>query len=192
MYTKRNKTLDIISLYSGNYKSEFYLRQISKISKISLKTCQNVLAELEDLRVLKTRVEGKNKYFSLNFDNIQTKSYLLQMEIYKTNLFIEKYPLFNSFLKEISSRQPIIIFGSFAKMEAKEDSDIDLLIVEDKETFLPFHVLPYKIHKITLKDNHFLQSLNEKEPLLEEIKMNHVILNNHSFYVDTMWSIYGK
>ncbi|MEK6904149.1 MAG: hypothetical protein AABW87_01000, partial [Nanoarchaeota archaeon] len=73
MYQKRNKELDIIALYSGNYKAEFYLRQISKLAKLPLKTCQNALINLEKGRILKSNVEGKNKYFSLNLDNIQTK-----------------------------------------------------------------------------------------------------------------------
>jgi hypothetical protein len=183
MYQNRNKQLDIISLYSPNYKAEFYLRQISKLAKLPLKTCQNTLTLLEKMNILKSKIDGKNKYFSLNLDNIQTKSHLLQAEVYKTGTFLEKYPPFKTFLKELKTNIFVVIFGSFAKLTADKNSDLDLLIVSDKEEKLPFHLLPYKIHEIILLESSFIKAVKEQ---------NHLILNNHSFYINTMWENYGK
>ena len=87
MYQKRNKELEVIALYTSNYKTEFYLREIAKLTKLPLKTCQNILINLEKEKILKSKIDGKNKYFSLNLDNIQTKSYLLQAEIFKLDNF---------------------------------------------------------------------------------------------------------
>ena len=192
MYQKRNKELDVISLYSRNYKTRFYLRQISKLAKLPLKTCQNVLIALEKKKILKSHVEGKNKYFSLNLDNIQAKSILLQAEIYKTDIFLEKYSQFKTFLKELNTNIPIIIFGSFAKLTADKNSDLDLLILSEKEQKLPFYLLPYKVHKINLSENSFIKAVKEQETLIKEVEENHIILNNHSFYLNTMWEQYGK
>ena len=191
MYQKRNKELDVISLYSGNYKDKFYLRQISKLAKLPLKTCQNVLINLEKKRVLKSKVEGKNKYFSLNLDNIQAKSALLQAVIYKTDIFLEKYSPFKTFLKELNTNIPIIVFGSFAKLIADKDSDLDLMILSEKEE-LSFHLLPYKVHKVNMSESSFLKAVKEQETLIKEIEEKHIILNNHSFYVNMMWQQYGK
>ena len=192
MYLKRNNELNVIALYSGNYKSEFYLRQISKLAKLPLKTCQNVLARLEKERILKSKVEGKNKYFSLNLDNIQTKSYLLKAEIHKTDNFLEKYPQFKTFLKSFNTTVPIIIFGSFAKLRAEKDSDLDMLSLSKEEQKLPFHLLPYKIHQISLSEDSFKKALMEKETLIQEIMENHIILNNPSSYVNLVWEYYGN
>jgi predicted nucleotidyltransferase len=192
MYQNRNKQLDIISLYSPNYKAEFYLRQISKLAKLPLKTCQNTLTLLEKMNILKSKIDGKNKYFSLNLDNIQTKSHLLQAEVYKTGTFLEKYPPFKTFLKELKTNIFVVIFGSFAKLTADKNSDLDLLIVSDKEEKLPFHLLPYKIHEIILLESSFIKAVKEQENLIKEIEENHLILNNHSFYINTMWENYGK
>lgn len=192
MYKKRNKELEIISLYSGDYKKKFYLRQISRISKLPLKTCQNVLNTLEKNRILKSKVEGKNKYFSLNLENIQTKSILLQAEINKTDLFLEKYPQLKTFLKEIKTNTPIILFGSFSRLSADKDSDLDLLILSEKEQKLPSHLLPYKIHKVNLSESSFIKAVNSQETLIKEVEEKHIILNNHSFYVNVMWRQYGK
>ncbi len=192
MYQKRNKELDIIALYSGNYKAEFYLRQISKLAKLPLKTCQNALINLEKERILKSNVEGKNKYFSLNLDNIETKSYLLKAEIYKTDNFLDKYSEFKTFLKSFNTNISIIIFGSFAKSKADKDSDLDLFIVSEKEQKLPFHILPYKIHQVNLSEESFKKAISEKETIIKEIEENHIILNNHSSYVNIMWGYYGR
>ena len=192
MYQKRNKELNIIALYSGNYKAEFYLRQISKLAKLPLKTCQNALINLEKERILKSNVEGKNKYFSLNLNNIETKSHLLKAEIYKTDTFLDKYSEFKTFLKALNTNIPIIIFGSFAKFKVDKDSDLDLFVVSEKEQKLPFHLLPYKIHQVNLSEESFKKAISEKETIIKEIEENHIILNNHSSYVNIMWEYYGK
>ena len=192
MYQKRNNKLEVIQLYTSNYKAEFYLRQISKLTNLPLKTCQNVLADLEKENILKSEIEGKNKYFSLNHENIHTKSYLLQAEIYKTDNFIKNYQQIKIFLKSFHSSIPIIVFGSFAKLKADINSDLDLLIVSKEKQSLPLHLLPYKIHKIYLSEDSFKKALIEKEALIKEIEENHIILNNHSFYVNIMWEQYGK
>ncbi len=191
-YQKRNKEMEVIALYNGNYKAEFYLRQTSKIAKLPLKTCQNVLFILEKSKILKSKTEGRNKYFSLNLNNIQAKSSLLQAEIYKTGIFLENYPAFKTFLKEINTNLPIIVFGSFAKFKADKDSDLDLLVISKKEQKLPFHLLPYKVHQINLAESSFIKAVKKQEPLIKEIEENHILLNNHSFYVNVMWSIYGR
>lgn len=191
MYHNRNNDLKVISLFSGNYKSRFYLREITRILKIPLKTCQNILSELEKIKILKTKIEGKNKYFYLNLDNIKTKYYLLQSEIYKTDIFIEKYPQFKIFLKSLKSNNPIIVFGSFAKSIADKNSDLDLLIISDKELKLPFHLLAFKPHEIKLTEKTFNNALKQKENLIKEIEENHIILNNHSFFINTFWNYYG-
>lgn len=192
MYQKGNKGLEVISLYTGNYKARFYLRQISKLAKLPLKTCQNTLSALEKSKILKSKTEGRNKYFILNLDNIQTKSYLLQAEICKTDKFLEVYPQIKTFLKSLGTNIPLIVFGSFAKLKTTKDSDMDLLVISEKEQKLPFHILPYKVHVVSLSENSFIKAVKEQETLIKEVEENHVILNNHSFYVNVIWGHYGK
>ena len=192
MYQNRDNKLEVISLFRGNYKARFYLREISRLSKLSLKTCQNVLLILEKAKILKSKIEGKNKYFSLNLENIKTKLYLLQSEIYQTSLFIEKYSQFKMFLKSLQTSVPIIVFGSFAKLIADKNSDLDLLIVSEKKLKLSFYLLPFKPHQIKISEKTFLKAIKEQENLIKEIEENHVILNNHSFYINIMWGQYGK
>ncbi len=192
MYLKRNKELEIISLYTADYHKQFYLREISMLAKIPLKTAQNVLSYLEEAKILKATTKGKHKYFRLNVDNAQTKLYIIQAEIYKTMVFLDQYPLLKAFLKEVSVNSTIIVFGSFARSIAGKESDIDLLIISKEPSKLPLHLLSYRTHKIELSESSFQESIKKQETLIKEIEENHIILNNHSFYVNIMWNYYGK
>lgn len=192
MYQKRNIELEILSLYTKGYNSRFYLREISKICKIPLKTCQNTLNLLEKRKILKSKIEGKNKYFSLNLENINTKFAILKAEIYKTEIFLEKYYEFKSFLKELNANSLLMIFGSFARLKADKNSDLDLFVISEKENKIPSHLLPYKIHMQCLKEESFKKAIISKEPLIKEIEDNHIILNNHSSYVNIVWENYAK
>ncbi len=189
MYQKRNNESMILQLYLGDYKAQFYLREISKLAELPLKTTQNTVLSLEKDSILKSAVHGKNKYFKLNLDNIQTKMRLLQTEIQKTISFLEKYPQLKTFLKSITENNMIIIFGSFAKFTAEKNSDLDLLTVSGE---IPTHLIPNKVHQIKLSENAFLKAVKQQETLIKEIEKNHVVLNNHSLYVNTMWSQYAK
>ena len=192
MEKKRNKELEVIALYLENYAGRFYLRQISKLANLPLKTCQNVVGVLEKEKIVKSKVEGKNKYFSLNLDNIQTKSYLLQAEIYTADKFLKKHPSFKTFLKSVHTSASLIVFGSYAKSTAGKDSDIDMLVLSDKKQDLPFHLLPYETHLLTMEEETFKNVLEKKEGIAKEIEENHVILNNPSYYVNLLWEHYGK
>lgn len=192
MYQKRNKNWEIIALFTGNYKRELYLREMSKLSQIPLKTTQNTLKSLEQNKILKSTQHGKNKYFSLNRANVQTHFYILQAEIQKTEIFLEKYPPFKTFLKGIAIHNPIIVFGSFAKFTADKNSDVDILTISEKELKLPSHLLSSKIQVINISESNFTESLEKQETFIKEIEENHIILNNHSFYVTVMWDFYER
>lgn len=193
MYLKRNNELGVLLLYLGDYRRRFYLREISTKTKIPLKTAYTVLSSLEKKKILKTTVEGKNKYFSLNRENIETKWYLLHAELYKTQLFVEKYPLFKTFLKSLEAKGILIIFGSFAKWTADKYSDCDFLLISEQEEKLPIHLLPYETHKVEMLEESYKKAAEKGEALIKEIEENHVVLNNHSAYVDILWrQRYGK
>ena len=189
MYLKRNNELSVLTLYLGNYSNRFYLREISRLTKFPLKNTQNILNNLEKNKILKSTIHGKNKYFRLNLDNILTKFYLLYAEVYRTMLFLEKYPQLKPFVKELGPT--VIIFGSFAKFSANKDSDLDLLVIENDKK-LPFHLIPFEIHEIKMSKKTFLKALEKQEPLIKEIEDNHIILSNHPFYLEIMWEKYAK
>jgi predicted nucleotidyltransferase len=163
------------------------------LSGVPLKTTSRVLEELEKENIVRSHHEGRHKYFELNFDEIKTKFLIQETEIHRTFVFLEKYPVFKSFLKEIKIIDGVIIvYGSFAEFAATKDSDLDILVISDEELGLPEYLLPYKVHKISLGKREFLSALEKGEPLIKEVIANHIILYNHSFFTDMLWWYYGK
>lgn len=192
MYQDRNKELKVFAVFLRGYSRQFYLREISRLAGLPLKTAQDALARLEEAKVLKAAPSGKHKYFRLNLENAKTKLLILQAEVRKTIELAEDYPLFNAFLKALRTDALIILFGSFVRLEAGKESDVDLLVVSREEEKLPAHLLPYMIHKIWMSGQSFVNALEKRETLLSEVEENHVVLNNHSAYVNAMWNYYGK
>ena len=190
MFQKRNKELEVLKLYLGDYSRRFYLREIGKLSGMPVKTAYNVLEGLEKSRVLRSEVSGKNKYFFLNLENIDAKSMLLQAEAARTTDFLEKYPFFRTFLKEMRTGAAVIVFGSFADFRAGKDSDVDIMVIG--KAGLPFHLLPNKPHEIALSEEGFVKAWDRGETLIKKIKENHIMLNNHSFFVNMMWDKYAR
>ncbi len=188
MYQIRNSELVILALYTSDYKREIYLREIARLAPLPLKTTQNAVGAIEQKHILKSQVHGRNKYFSLNLQNIQTKLALVQAEVYKTMLFVETHSSFAFFMKENRSSSPLILFGSIAKGTAHKGSDVDFLSISEKTEYLPFHLLPSKVHIVRLAEQAFRSSLEKGEALLKEIDSNHIILNGHSWYVHMLWS----
>ena len=150
MYPKRNNEYEVLMLYLGGYSREFYLREISRLTKIPVKSTQNAVKTLEEARIIRSTLKGKNKYFSLNRENIQTRLQILHAEIHKTIIFLSKYPQFKTVLKEMPN-VTAVVFGSFSRFTAEKDSDLDVLVIgKDKENVpdqkLPYHLLPYLVH----------------------------------------------
>jgi predicted nucleotidyltransferase len=186
MYQKRNNKLEILKLYTSDYKQQFFLREISRMTGIPLKTTQDTIRALEEQKILKSRIHGRNRYFTLNLNIIDTKLALMQAEIQKTADFLKIHPLFESFLKQLSTDSLIILFGSFAKGTEKKSSDIDLLVVSGKER-LPLHLLPSRPHLVEMTAAAWQRAISKGEALMKEIDENHVILGDHSSYADIMW-----
>lgn len=191
MYQKRNNQLAILALYAGDYTQQFYLREISRAAGIPLKTTQDALSRLAEQRIIKSITKGKHRYFRLNLESIRTRLHLLRAEMHKTFEFLERYPAFEMFLKEMAPDVPLLVFGSFARLEAKKDSDADLLVVSSSRIKLPSHLLSHRIHEIRLSEDDFRKGLEDKEALIEEIREHHIILNGHSFFVNSLWDRYA-
>ena len=191
MYQKRDNRAAILSLYTGDYGRELYLREIGRLARIPVKTAQDALFSLMKQKVLKSEARGKHRYFRLNLESIRTKLHLLRAETHKTLEFLNRHPGFEMFLKEMAADIPLVVFGSFAEGREKGDSDVDLLVLSGREVELPAHCLPNSLHAVRLGEAEFRRGLGGKEALIEEIRERHVILEGHSSFVNALWDLYA-
>lgn len=189
MYQKRYK---ILSPFTENLRGRFYLRELSVKTGIATMTAQRILKSMEKEGILKSREEGKNKYFELNVDNPKTKMEILNTESFKAQELMEACKPMKSFVKDTPPEPMIVIFGSFADGTARKESDLDIMLVCDKEMDMPYHLIPYKIHETKLTWRQFHKALDSSEPLIKEVLKKHVILQRHSDFVEIIWRYYGQ
>ena len=161
-------------------KGDAHLRQISKETAVPRSTLSRKLVRLRNSLVIDYKEEGKNYMFFLRKNLVSLKA-VLSAENYKLMKTTEKYnfllPIFEQLYK---MKGPIILFGSYAKGTAKDDSDIDIYI-ETKDR--PIKERAEAVYsKLSVK----IGSFNKEDLLMQEIIKNHVIIKGAEEYYDRL------
>lgn len=184
MYKKikiTENTLQVLSLFTNDFTSEYYVREVKKLLKISPRTAQLILEDLEDKGIIESKTKGKIKIFKLNPSEF-TKKYLVFVEQYKAIAFLEKKLLIKEIIEKITYhiKGIGIIFGSYVKGLEKEDSDLDIFIVgsynnDGIKRVSKIFGIDISIKCYPLKT--FKKNL-AKDILLKEVLKNHVVFLN--------------
>jgi len=188
-----NMEFKILEFFFNNFENNFTASEIANKFNFNQNIFINYLNVYLKKKIFTYKFQGRNKLFSFNLNNIDLIYNLnLQVEIEKTNLFLEKNFKIREILKKLNEKN-MIIFGSYAKNLQKKDSDLDIFIVGkyDKkkvEYLSEFYDLEINVHSI-LK-NKFKKVLNEKQILLNEIVLNHIIVDGFDFYVNSFLKYY--
>src|SRR3989344_2312853 len=192
MYDKVNITengLQIISLFTNGFDQEYYIREVEKLLKISPRTAQLILENLENKGIIESKTRGKIKLYKLKRNFLSLK-YLIFAEQYKLITFIEK----NIFIKEVIEKiSPFIngigmIFGSYAKGTAHKESDLDVFIAGsyDKEAIK-------KVSRnlgIEISVKYYLPKIFKKNIIsdifLKEVLKNHIVFLNTEQFIEVI------
>lgn len=163
-------------------KKEVHGRELAKKLKTSLTRIQTILSNLRDNNILDYKVEGKNHIYFIK-KNIVAKAYILNAENYKLIKLLKKYKFLEPLFKDITKKYPnllIILFGSYAKFNPKEDSDIDIYICTTNKKVKDEISLFYD--KLSVK----LGNFNKEDLLIQEIIKNHVIIQGGAIYYEKL------
>ena len=133
MYDKLNITenhLQAISLFTNGFNREYYIREVQKLLKISPRTSQLILNDLEDKGILESKTKGKIRTYKIKSNSL-SKKYIILVEQYKAIAFFEKNQIVKELIEKIT---PFIegigiIFGSYAKGIAEKESDLDIFVI---------------------------------------------------------------
>src|SRR3989344_8235296 len=107
-----------------------HIRGIDQKLNVNHMTILRKIKELAKENVVDYKEEGKNKTYFLK-KTIEAKNYVFSAENYKLNKLLKKYPILRNTIEKIQKNKKVdlaILFGSYAKNDAKEDSDIDIYI----------------------------------------------------------------
>jgi len=178
-----NNELIIFEEFLKDFNVKITGSQIAKKNKLNQKTVSNFLNSLEKEKILKSDIQGRNKLYFLNYNNLEIiKHFIIAIEHLKTIKFYKK----NILIKEISSKiskyisGTAIIFGSYVKNLQKEDSDLDILIIGKCNE--------EEINKISniykLEINIKIYPKFKRDILINEVIKNHIIIKNSEIFVE--------
>ena len=160
-------------------KRKSHLREIARTLKKPHATVLRKLNDLVRMQILDYKIEGRNKVFFIK-NNLNSKNYVYSAEIYKLSRLIEKYPELGVIFEDIKKSLPklmIVLFGSYAKETAKQESDIDIYIETTNNS------IKEKIKDINSRINVKIGKFDTNSLLIKEIIKNHVILRGvEQFY----------
>lgn len=184
-----DKTLMVLSTFSNGYNNEYYIREMCRHLPFSHGTVQTILVRLEEKRVLTSMERGKIRLFRIKPGEMSVQ-YFTMAEIYKKILFLEKEPYVSEILDKITafSEGIVILFGRYATGTATEDSDIDIFIAgtTDEEAVKKLEKrYQIEINTIVYPETVFARQ-EQFEPLIEEVKKNHIIWMNAELFVREM------
>ncbi|HJT10044.1 MAG TPA: nucleotidyltransferase domain-containing protein [Candidatus Nitrosotalea sp.] len=189
-------TLRILALYNDNYKKTLHLREIARKTKTDVNTTYPQLNKLEEMNILTSEIKGKNKEYAMNLDNIIAKYYLTMAEIFTAIRYLQKNFVIKKVMTELDSQidGPIVLFGSFVKGGYTKESDIDLFVMGQRrinKTVLEIGELVG--HDINIKfadPSKFPSGLKDKDPLINEVVSNHIVLKGADKFCDILWRYY--
>jgi len=189
MYEKvrmTENTLQVLTLFTNDFGREYYIREVERSLKLSPRTAQLILEDLEDKGVIESKTKGKIKAYKLNPTEV-AKRYLVFAEQYKAISFLEKRPLIKEIIEKITPHINGIgvIFGSYAKGLEKEGSDLDIFVAGDHtpdELKKVSRNLGIEISVKCYPLKTFGKNLT-KDILLREVLKNHVVFVNAEQFI---------
>lgn len=189
MYNKLRITensLQVLSLFTNDFRREYYIREVERLLKISPRTAQLILEDLEDKGIIESKTKGKIKTYKINPSEF-TKRYLVLVEQYKAIAFLEKRLLIKEIIEKIIPHISgiAVIFGSYVKGLEKEGSDLDIFVAGDYNQDEITKVSKNLGIEISIKCypmKTFKKNLT-KDILLKEILKNHVVFINADQFI---------
>ena len=177
LFTSKSR-VKILELLLLNPTREFHLREISRQIHVSAPYIKREVTNLMKLGLVLKRSQGNLTLFRINRDSVIADD--LKRIFFKTES-VGRFILDN--FEEVGNIRFALIYGSFAKGEEAERSDIDLLIVGDVNERRMLDIMEKieehtgrEINYIAWTENEFESKVSEGIPLLKEILSTPVIM----------------
>lgn len=187
-----NNILKIVNYLAKHHENAFTMHELSNILNIPYASFYRTVQKENDL--LNIQLIGKSKVIRINNNNDVIKSYLAIASYKEKVEFLKNQTIIRLIHKDMTSKDIILLFGSYAKGIQNKSSDIDLLIInkEGKKTisFKKYELLyKIKINPIFITKKEFMLMMkDEEENVGKQALKNHIILNNP----EKFWSVlYG-
>lgn len=172
--------LEVLYPFTESLKGRVYGRELARELEMSQKTVQNRLNLMEEEDLLRSTERGRTKEFVLNMENVLTKKLLVAAEIRKFHNLLSSSFEVKEIIEDVLRQTDgyVVIYGSFAKGDWDEESDLDILLIDSggkDEVKRLREKYSREIHFMFMQREEFIEGVRSQEPYLREILENHVI-----------------
>ena len=161
----------ILEYFFVSPSAKLRVREIERVLKLPLPSVIRYCGELEEEKLLTTIVTGNVKVYT---SNRMSEEYLLEKKLFNIKS-IYASGLMDYIRRELSNPS-IILFGSFAKGEDIEESDIDLYLETPSKKELKFEkfekLLKRKIQTFRHKSLGSLSNVNLANNIVNGVLLN--------------------
>jgi len=193
-YNINKTTLKILGLFLGDYSRSMHVREIARDVGVDVKAVGLQLRRLENINVLSSIIKGRNKEYRLKLDNLVAKYYMILAETFASIRFLEKNFLIKRLMSETGDKLEgtTVLFGSFARGEITEESDIDLFIISDRKPDADViretgSLIDREVNIKSTDMKQFLDGLMDNDPLIMEVVSNHIVLKGIDDFCEIVW-----
>lgn len=163
-----------------------YFNQIKELTNYSNSSLQNILNNLlktNKLKKIKTKANTfyeikDKKYFSLKFSELA----LNQFNNLNPEIQMPLINFLNTLPKDIFT---IILFGSTSKKQENQESDIDILIVDNEKRNYDEIIKSVNItsnHPLNIFMCNYKEFINDEDYIIKEAKKGFPIFHEQNFY----------
>jgi predicted nucleotidyltransferase len=196
VYIQLEKTdFEVLGFLVGRIGEEYSIKELAEKLKRPYVKVHSSIKRLSGKKIIKEAVKGKSHYCSFDYkENLGIACFVSSQ---KAREFLEKNKQIKIIIEEIDSHMKypdysLALFGSYAKGNAGNHSDIDLAILsssegkEEAERVINSirRIYPQKIHSLEFTYKDFIEMLKAKEGNVgKEIIKNSIIFKGYEqFY----------
>ncbi len=190
----------ILEVFMSDPAKEIHLREISRLSKVSLNNVNNTLRQFVKDGLFKRREVSNMSFFKPNLDNEDLLKLFEYLELKRKREFYGKNKNIARLLEkyatnviDLSKRQIqlVALFGSVARNEWVKGSDIDILAVSSNKDSDVINILNkakidvsplLEIRPVSTTIEKFTEGLKKKTEFYHELWNDRIILYNESLF----------
>lgn len=203
------KVISILRTMHSNVEKWYYTRELAKLAKVSTWVVSKEFSKLVKEGMVSRKSEGREKFFKLNLANSRTRKLCEFFETERKEKFYKANRrlawVLEDFTKRVSDfaseAQSIVLFGSVARGQATQRSDIDILVLVSNSEERQFKQLmdsvdrladevsgrhPAKLVPVVMMVKDFEQSIKDKKRFAVDVLKDGIVLFGQERYYHSL------
>lgn len=158
--------ITVLSLFLDNPLTEYYEREVLRLTGVSKGSANKILRQLTDTGLLLRTTRGRMAFYVLNSHEATARQFKILRNTFMLKPLVDR-------LKPYSKK--VVLFGSTSKGTDTKESDVDLFILSSEKQDVSNKIssfnrkLEKKINPIVVDSNELAKMKREDPPLYDNI-----------------------